>query len=91
MSHHQTKTSIIGLCHVNTVTSSGATEVYGAILSSYKLSQSSLLFPDQAVTSLSPDTSQPPPTIFLVLKCQGIREQILNISFSESFSKTLLA
>lgn len=44
MPHHETQTSIIGLCHVNTVTVPGAIEVYGTILSSYKLSQSSVIF-----------------------------------------------
>lgn len=44
MSCHQTLTSIIGLCHVNTLTVPGAIVVYGTILSSYKLSQDSVLF-----------------------------------------------
>lgn len=53
MSHHQTQTSITGLCRVTTVTVPGAVEVYGIILSSQKLFQRRVLVPVSRLPLLS--------------------------------------
>ena len=66
MSHHQILTSIVGLCHVNTVTVPGAFEVYGTVLSSYKLSQSSVLFLISRLSLLSTLCLQVPVNLLLL-------------------------